>query len=379
MPVIPYAQGSWSDVANQSEEKPSGEEVVQGALANMAEGLSNSLFGGASLRAGYRLGADLRVQAPSLALGGDRSRDVWVSQDDANKQITDAGVKVSGIGENGISQGALDMLVDHQQHEQERAQLIQRSGQTGIAGFAERMVGDPMMLVPMGDGLGLIAHAGTDLVSKIGAGAVAAGTDTAALEAMNYPVQRYSGDDYTMADSLRNVALGTALGGAFGAGAHAIENFNTRRTARLNALASVADDRPVDMTPFAGPMNAHTIGTGEDIANSLVSAPESPTTRDEALMRGYMEPAPARPEVQAELDRVNRLEPAKLNEEDRLHPANADELSEAVTGELKDTEAALAHSPAALKQLEEPPAATNDNWLDTIKEGINCARTNGAP
>lgn len=366
MPVITSAPGMSVNDATADQERPSTEEVGQGVLANMAEGLSNSIFGGASFRAGERLGSDLQAQ-------GER----FLSLEDANQQAKDAGVSVSGVGSSGISQSALDVMIDHQQHEQERAQLIQRSGQTGLLGFAERMVGDPMLLVPMGEGVGALESAGTSLAAKIGQGAVKGGVATAGIEAVNYPIQRYSGDDYTMMDSLRNVALGIGLGGVGGGAAHAIEDFQTRRSARLGALAAVADDRPVDISPFLnepGRMNAGTVGTGEDLANALVGTPENPTTRDQALLSQFQQPAQPRPEVQAEMNRIN-------TQVEEPHPEGTDELHEAVTNELADTKDMLAHNPAAMTELDEKTStAPKDNdFLGALKEGVNCARMNGAP
>ncbi|NWG46266.1 MAG: hypothetical protein HXY25_06930 [Alphaproteobacteria bacterium] len=76
----------------------------------------------------------------------------------------------------------------------------------------------------------------------------------AAIEPLVYAGARALQDDYTLADSLANVAFGGIIGGAFGAGSKAIWNLvapyhpQTRDAALRTAIAKYALDEPVNVS-----------------------------------------------------------------------------------------------------------------------------------
>jgi hypothetical protein len=90
------------------------------------------------------------------------------------------------------------------------------------------------------------------------AGAVEGGVGGAIYEAPNYGLRRYAGeDDYSLGDSLANIALGALFGGGFGAFGGAMHGRVPKgiaelgEDARLGALATALDDliedRPVSV------------------------------------------------------------------------------------------------------------------------------------
>lgn len=89
--------------------------------------------------------------------------------------------------------------------------------------------------------------------ARVATGAIEGSVGAAAIEPVNIAASDYLGDDYTMGDSLMNVALGGLLGGGLHAGFGAISDRlsraapETRDATLRGAVANVAEGRPVDV------------------------------------------------------------------------------------------------------------------------------------
>jgi hypothetical protein len=91
------------------------------------------------------------------------------------------------------------------------------------------------------------------VASRFATGAIEGSVGAAAIEPINYGASKYLGDDYTMADSLMNVALGGVLGGGLHVGFGALSDHlsrlapETREATLRGALANMAEGRPVQI------------------------------------------------------------------------------------------------------------------------------------
>lgn len=147
---------------------------------------------------------------------------------DAEQRIKDAGVKID-IPDDGYSDEALNLLIDRKQEQLRRNDLINRGPQS-VAGKSARVLAslgaslaDPLNVasafVPvvgearyaqlLARASGALGRAGVRAAAGAAEGAVGA----ALLEPVNYYAHNQLQDDYTMADSLENIAFGTVLGG----------------------------------------------------------------------------------------------------------------------------------------------------------------------
>lgn len=211
-------------------------------VANLAGTFSNS-FIGALGRASYRAGLEVGDDTPNISL------------EEAGRMAEEAGVKLSGIGRNGISPRALDYLIDHQKHEQERARIVQNARlspwETGIESFIFGAVSDPVNYISFGGGLAIGGVRSAGYAIRVARGAAVGAGAAAALEAPYAAAMRYGGEDYTLADSLTNVAIGSVLGGGFEALGEGVARYMNRKHARTVALQQATLDHPIE--PLADP------------------------------------------------------------------------------------------------------------------------------
>lgn len=174
---------------------------------------------------------------------------------DAEQRIKDSGVKID-VPDDGYSDEALSLLIDRKQEQRRREDLINRGPQS-MAGKSARVLAslgaslvDPLNVasafVPVvGEAryAQLLARA-TGALGRAGVrgavGAAEGAVGAALLEPVNYYAHDQLQDDYTMADSLENIAFGTVLGGGLHAGGGAIAD-----AVRGVARAAPAVDSPV--------------------------------------------------------------------------------------------------------------------------------------
>lgn len=171
-----------------------------------------------------------------------------LSAQDARDKVDSLGLKLT-IPEQGIRSGALDVLINRQQGQLARQQMIERSGssfgRTLTAGLASSIV-DPLNIasafVPVvGEAryAAMLARAATPLARagvRAGVGAVEGAVGAAIVEPLPLLAARQDQTDYDLSDSLANIAFGAVLGG----GLHTVGGAVSDRLRRNIATESEA-------------------------------------------------------------------------------------------------------------------------------------------
>jgi hypothetical protein len=207
----------------------------------------------------------------------------------ARQRIKDEGLDIS-VPDEGIRQRALDILIERKQDERRREDILARGPQgfvPGTLGVGASLAGsalDPLNVasafipvIPEARYAALLARASGPFGRagvRAGVGALEGAAGAAALEPIIYSAKSLEQADYDLADSLRNIAFGTVLGGGLHVGAGAISDaisrgldwrsargvdplpravdsldFSTRDAALRASVGQVMDGRSVDIEP----------------------------------------------------------------------------------------------------------------------------------
>lgn len=173
-----------------------------------------------------------------------------VSAQDARDKVDSLGLKLN-IPEQGIRSGALDVLIERQQAQLARQQILARAGSSFgtqlSAGLAASII-DPINIasafVPVvGEAryAAMIGRAATPLARagvRAGVGALEGAVGAAIIEPLPLLAARQDQTDYDLSDSLANIAFGAVLGG----GLHTIGGAVTDRLRRN--IATETDEAP---------------------------------------------------------------------------------------------------------------------------------------
>ena len=156
-----------------------------------------------------------------------------VDRADAEEQVKSAGVKLD-IPESGYSQAALDILIKRKRDEIQTADVLNRAP-SSVVGSTSRflarlavgltdplnvasafipVVGEERAAAMIAKASGAFGRAGV----RAGIGAAEGVVGQAVLEPLNQMTHSQLADDYTMADSLTNLAFGAAFGGGLHVG-----------------------------------------------------------------------------------------------------------------------------------------------------------------
>lgn len=150
-----------------------------------------------------------------------------ISAEEARKRIKDAGVTLT-VPDTGVVPEALDLMIKNQQDRLNRQTVIERSptGVRSLAGFGTEFAVsmlDPVNIasafVPViGEAryTALLASAGGFMgrtAIRAGVGGSEGLVGSALVEPLLYGLNQQLQNDYTMTDSLANIAFGTAFGG----------------------------------------------------------------------------------------------------------------------------------------------------------------------
>jgi hypothetical protein len=163
-----------------------------------------------------------------------------VSAQDARDKVDSLGLKLN-IPDQGIRSGALDVLIERQQAQLARQQVLARAGSSFgtqlSAGLAASII-DPINIasafVPVvGEAryAALLGRAATPLARagvRVGVGAVEGAVGAAIVEPLPLLAARQDQTDYDLSDSLSNIAFGAILGG----GLHTVGGAVTDRLRR---------------------------------------------------------------------------------------------------------------------------------------------------
>ena len=205
------------------------------------------------------------LRSTQLFFGGDEGRKL-TSEEYKESEFYREGITV---GEDGIYEGAASILAERYDVRSQRKLILSRSrGGFGL-GAAQLGVGlVASMLDPINVGaafipgvgaarLGLAVPRPVTFGGRFARGAAEGAIGAAAVEPLVYGAARYEqDDDYTLADSMLNIAFGTVLGGGLHAGVGAIgdavsrSRLKTKKALLKTAVAQLAEGKKVEVTPL---------------------------------------------------------------------------------------------------------------------------------
>ncbi|WP_258035111.1 hypothetical protein [Pseudomonas putida] len=184
-----------------------------------------------------------------------------IAADQARNQVADAGLDIK-IPEQGIRQGALDVLMERHREQLARQQIMVRANggsmPTQIAASLAASLLDPLNIasafVPVvGEAryASMLARATTPLGRagvRAGVGAVEGSVGAAILEPLPLLAAQADQTEYGLSDSLANIALGGVLGGGLHSVGGAVSDALRRRLAADTLRSEAA---AIDATPGA--------------------------------------------------------------------------------------------------------------------------------
>ena len=223
------------------------------------------VLGATFQQAFYENPMNAALRSTQLFFGGDTGRKL-TPQEYQESEFFREGITV---GEDGIYEGAASILAERYDVRSKRKLILSRS--RGGVGLGATQLGVGLvasMLDPLAVGaafipgvaaarLGMAVARPVTASGRFARGAVEGAVGTAALEPIVYGAARYEQDaDYTLADSMLNVAFGTVLGGGLHAVGGAIgdavsrSRLKTKKALLQTAVAQLADGRKVDVEPL---------------------------------------------------------------------------------------------------------------------------------
>ena len=202
-----------------------------------------------------------------------------VFADETQARVKEAGVEVKNLPEDGIREEALTLLIERAYEKKVRAEaLAAAEGGAGKWGlyFPGALAGSLMDPIAVASAFipfvgqaryaGMLARAASPLARagvRAGVGAVEGAAGNALLEPLSYVLSQRLGDDYTLRDSMLNIAMGGAMGATLHVGGGLVKDavlprFETvpRMTpeqaveATRVALAQLAEGRRVNVEPM---------------------------------------------------------------------------------------------------------------------------------
>lgn len=200
----------------------------------------------------------------------------------ARDQVTGAGLDIK-IPEQGIRQGALDVLIDRHREQLARQQIMVRANggsmPTQIAASLAASLLDPLNIasafVPVvgpSRYASLLARAGTPLRRagvRTGIGALEGSVGAAILEPLPLFAAQADQTEYGLSDSLANIALGGVLGG----GLHSVGGAVSDALRRRIATEAPAVETALNVPPTARVMDAPKMRSA-DLARLFEEDPE---------------------------------------------------------------------------------------------------------
>lgn len=187
-----------------------------------------------------------------------------ISAEEANQRAGDLGLNFDGP----IPERALELMMERKQRENRRQFILshrrQGAGQVvgdlffGLALSAVDPLNVASAFIPVVGETRYAALAGRigTLGARVSRGAVEGAVGAALVEPIVYGAARYEQADYTLQDSLMNVAFGTALGGGFHVGLGALGDAigrtrpQTREATLRGAIAQFVQGRDVNVAPL---------------------------------------------------------------------------------------------------------------------------------
>ena len=238
------------------------------AALNRITELNNAMYGEPVIAPGTQ-GSVSRLRDPETPL---------IAAEDARTQVEESGLDLK-IPDEGIRQGALDILLRRKREERQR-QIIIGSAPRGAAplaiasSFAASAL-DPLNIasafIPVvGETriTAMLSRAGTAggrFATRAGVGAVEGAVGAAIVEPLVLAASAQDQADYDMADSLLNIAFGTVLGGGLHAiGGGVADVLRARPSQAADQVPEVAIE-----TPEARPVPALDVFEPESVRDVL--------------------------------------------------------------------------------------------------------------
>jgi len=359
-----------------------------------------------------------------------------ISQEDALKQVQDAQVSLE-IGEQGISQEALDLLIEREREETKRKALM-RTAPDGVLSTAAHIgVGLAVSLAdPINIASAFIPVVGTarytNMLAKAGSAGARAGVrvkvgaasgvvGAAVVEPLVLLPLMELQTDYTLYDSLLNITFGGVLGGGLHAGAGAIGDVIARSSGKAKsdmlqgATGQLLDEGEINVSKIAeehqsfrdayrevetGRVDADVNASAKNTFNRALDEAELQNVNkaqalDETTIKnaqeGLQEPTPSRADVQEAANTASvkvedfKSEPLKAPKPKDVDvqeptPTTPEAEIQSVQQETDDIFTALDEldefSPEEMKSLKgeiEELNKKSDRDLDGVKAGIMCA------
>lgn len=230
--------------------------------------------------------------SPQIYVAPDQQPSPVVSAEEARARVQREGLDLT-IPDAGIPQRALDILIERKRQERLREDTLNR-GPSGFVPGSLRLatalgvslldpINDASAFIPfVGEGryAALLARFGGSAFGRaavrFGVGAIEGGASQALLEPITYGAHLQEQADYTLLNSITNIALGTVLGGGLHVAGGLAADIARARALRRAEAARAAALRP-EVAPVPGAE-----------ARPPVAAPEAPRPLEAA-------PAPEAP------------------------------------------------------------------------------------
>lgn len=189
-------------------------------------------------------------RAADLFIANKSESSPIIAADDARNIISNKGLRLE-IPDDGIREAALNILIDRKEKENERNQRLSQGSSgfgAGVAKFGTSLIAglvDPLNIASAFVPIVGAAKYTTMLDNAIGAtgralvrgrvGAMEGLAGAAILEPIVYGAAKYEQADYTMTQSLENLAFGAFFGGGLHMGVGALGDAFSRTGSSLNA------------------------------------------------------------------------------------------------------------------------------------------------
>lgn len=324
----------------------------------------------------------------SRELNSAREAGPRLTKEDALDQAKRSGVQVT-VPDDGISQSALGILIERRKDQAARDLLFSRreGSPAAIGSFAAQLAGalmDPVNAaagyIPVLSGtryaaaLERAASAGGRMAMRAGVGAAEGVVGASIVEAPISALRRDLQDEYTLYDSLANIAFGTfASAGLRATGGLAVDAWARMRSLRARQIAA---DTTAAMDLEREMVSDLELGTerGPGIPSAMAASMEARRSTEALLAEVERSRGAAR---RAEIETF--LADQRRAEEDRLIEASESQVRGVMEAENRRIQAE--NVPAFLRTAEDVIAMRGDkegeNLLPIVRQAIEIAKKPG--
>lgn len=360
-----FTEGTFNDPITQDDLEPTAGERVR---ATVAEAWT-SLVGPSAYR---RMELDEAQKWGGMAFGEmspDQARS-WIDEQGLGGHLT--------VEDRPYNRLELSILARRKQAELRRQYILERTG-GGLAEGAERLtlslatsLADPLTVatafVPVvGEAryAALLERAGSSVLARAGVragvGAVEGSVGQALVEPIVYGAHQAEQADYTLYDSLANIAFGGVFGGGLHSVGGAVIDYRTgRREARLAAAGDALRARLDELARAESPVVADPVLRGPETAQTVATTLDTlHASRRAQLVEQAAGVLP---------------EPVRVDTEARLRDARTalSKIDESLGADGGSLRATIAEAEAALRGHELATAAQRDlNRLDKAWDGAD--------